>query len=81
VPAQASQLAESTLADENLRGAWDVRALSRDTRRIHLLIDRGELPLEAIAFAATAASPQAGLAHDAVAPGKSSPTTTPKEPR
>jgi len=51
VPPDAKPLVESMLADENLRGGWEVHALSGDSRRIHLLIEKGELPLEALALA------------------------------
>jgi hypothetical protein len=48
VPPEAEELIREILAGENLRGGWDVRALSKDARRIHLLIERGELPIEAL---------------------------------
>jgi hypothetical protein len=48
VPPEAEELIRSILADENLRGGWDVRGLSKDGRRIHLLIERSELAIDSI---------------------------------
>ena len=51
VPPEAKPLVEATLAEEDLGGGWEVRALSGDLRRVHLVVDRGDLPLEALALA------------------------------
>lgn len=51
VPPEAEELVTGILADDNLRGSWEVRSLSRDVRRIHLLIERSELPLDALRLA------------------------------
>jgi hypothetical protein len=51
VPPEAHELIERTLEDENLRGGWQVLAESRDHRRVHLLLERCELPLGALALA------------------------------
>lgn len=48
VPEEAEDLIRSILGGENLRGGWEIRGLSRDTRRIHLLIERRDLPLDAL---------------------------------
>jgi len=48
VPTGAEAFVNEILAEENVRGGWDVRGLSRDPRRIHLLIDRGGIGLDAI---------------------------------
>lgn len=46
-PAEARAVIEETLAP--LDQSWQVRALSSDPRRVHLLIDRGALPVAAVA--------------------------------
>ena len=51
VPPEARALIERVLAAKNLDPGWDIRSLSSDIRRIHLLCERGELPLDAIAIA------------------------------
>lgn len=50
-PPEARPLIERTLAAENLDRGWDIRSVSGDGRRIHLLLERGELPLDAVALA------------------------------
>lgn len=48
VPTDAEAFVNELLAEENVRGGWEVRGLSKDPRRIHLLIDRGGIGLDAI---------------------------------
>jgi hypothetical protein len=48
VPEGSEAFVNELLAEENVRGGWEVRGLSRDPRRIHLLIDRGGIGLDAI---------------------------------
>lgn len=56
IPPEARALVEATLGEENIGGGWDIRSLSGDTHRVHLVIDRGELPLEALAVMVGASS-------------------------
>jgi hypothetical protein len=51
-PPEARELIERILASENLDRGWDIRTISGDGRRIHLLLERGDLPVEALALAA-----------------------------
>lgn len=50
VPKDAKELVESMLASEDLVAGWEVRALSSDARRVHLVVERGNLPLRALAL-------------------------------
>lgn len=51
VPPEAKDLVESMLVEDDLAAGWEVRALSSDSQRIHMLVERGDLPLEALALA------------------------------
>jgi hypothetical protein len=51
VPPEARRLVESTLAEGGFEGAWELRALSGDPHRIHLVVAREGVPLEALALA------------------------------
>ena len=44
IPPQARSLIQHTLESGNLDKGWDIRSVSGDLRRIHLLVERGELP-------------------------------------
>jgi hypothetical protein len=59
------------LAEENVRGGWEVRGLSKDPRRIHLLIDRGGIGLDAIR--ALQSGPAGGARGPAASGGKGAP--------
>jgi hypothetical protein len=50
VPPDAEPLVETTLESENLRGVWEIRAVSADRHRLHLLIERSGLPLDALSI-------------------------------
>lgn len=54
VPPEAEGIVEDVLGGENVRGGWEIRAVSGDGRRIHLLLERGELPLDSLALVAAA---------------------------
>jgi hypothetical protein len=56
IPPEARALVEATLGEENIGGGWDIRSVSGDAHRVHLVIDRGELPLEALAVMAPSSS-------------------------
>ena len=49
IPLEAQAVVENILERDNLDRGWKLHALSSDTARIHLLIERGELPIEAVA--------------------------------
>jgi hypothetical protein len=51
IPPDAAAMVEKILAGDNLHGGWSVRPASSDSTRIHLLIERGELHVEAVACA------------------------------
>ncbi|UQA59046.1 hypothetical protein [Polyangium aurulentum] len=57
VPPEARRLVESTLAEGGFEGAWEVRALSGDPHRIHLVVAREGVPLEALALARSEGAP------------------------
>lgn len=58
VPEGAETFVNELFAEENVRGGWDVRGLSRDPRRIHLLIDRGGIGIDAIRALQSAGAPR-----------------------
>lgn len=60
VPAEAEAFVSEVLAEENVRGGWDVRGLSKDPRRLHLLIDRGGISLDALRLAAADPAARSG---------------------
>lgn len=59
-PPEAHGLIERILADENLDSGWMIRAHSRDTQRIHLLLERGGLPVESVVLARSGSDADAG---------------------
>jgi hypothetical protein len=71
VPTGAEAFVNEILAEENVRGGWDVRGLSKDPRRIHLLIDRSGIGLDAIR--ALQAATTAGARGPAGSGGKAAP--------
>ncbi|MDI1446658.1 hypothetical protein [Polyangium sp. 6x1] len=57
-PPAARKLVDATLAEGGFEGAWDVRALSPDPDSILLVVARTGLPLEGLALARAADSPE-----------------------
>ena len=50
VPPEAELVVKKTLSEENLGGKWRVTASSGDPCRIHLILERGGLPLSSLAL-------------------------------
>jgi hypothetical protein len=51
IPPDAVPMVEHIVKSDNLDRGWQVRPMSEDGSRIHLLIERGELVIEAVAAA------------------------------
>ena len=60
IPLEAQVVVEKILERNNLAHGWNIHALSNDMARIHLLIEQGELPLDAVACSR---SPRDGGTH------------------
>lgn len=54
VPPEAEPLVQELLAQENLRGSWEIHGMSDDSHRISLFIERTGIRLEAFQFDAMA---------------------------